>query len=354
MSTLSLTVANDISNAVLKFYARGPALIQTMQDRPLLRSLTGGKKNFPGGNQYVSDPVKGDMMSAQTSVALGGGSFFQGYQEDDSVAFAQAQNIQRAEYKWYECHAGLVITWTELKKDGITIADHSAKSEHADMALTRLTGLLEDRMEDFGESWARAVNSMLWNDGTQDAKQIPGVTAILPDTTGSGTTGTLNRATFPWWNHRVNLGLAVSASGQNLSKFLRAEQRQLRRYGGRPSVFLCGTNFITALEVEVAEKGYYTFQGFVNKGENDIGMADIALRGVGSFQYDPTLDDLGRGKYCYELDTRRLRLRDMEGEWNKVLTPERPYQYMIFLKSMTVTGALQATQLNCHGVYSIA
>src|SRR6266850_2523592 len=320
MSTLSLTVANDISNAVLKFYARGPALIQTMQDRPLLRSLTGGKKNFPGGNQYVSDPVKGDMMSAQTSVALGGGSFFQGYQEDDSVAFAQAQNIQRAEYKWYECHAGLVITWTELKKDGITIADHS----------------------------------MLWNDGTQDAKQIPGVTAILPDTTGSGTTGTLNRATFPWWNHRVNLGLAVSASGQNLSKFLRAEQRQLRRYGGRPSVFLCGTNFITALEVEVAEKGYYTFQGFVNKGENDIGMADIALRGVGSFQYDPTLDDLGRGKYCYELDTRRLRLRDMEGEWNKVLTPERPYQYMIFLKSMTVTGALQATQLNCHGVYSIA
>lgn len=29
--------------------------------------------------------------------------------------------VERAEFNWYEIHSGLVITWTELKQDGITI-----------------------------------------------------------------------------------------------------------------------------------------------------------------------------------------------------------------------------------------
>ncbi len=79
MATLSLSVANDIANAILKHYARGPVLSQTMQDRPLLKFLSAGKKTFPGGNQYVSDPVQGAYLSDGTA-ALGGGAFFQGYQ----------------------------------------------------------------------------------------------------------------------------------------------------------------------------------------------------------------------------------------------------------------------------------
>jgi hypothetical protein len=359
MPTLSLNVANDIANAILKFYARGKTLSQTMQDRPLLRFLTAGKKNFPGGNQYVSDPVQGAYMADQNNVALGGGAFFQGYTEDAQLSFAQAANILRAEYKWYECHAGLVITWTELKKDGITISDNSKKSEHSDMALTRLTGLLENRMDDYGESWARAVNLMLWQDGTQDPNQIPGVQALLPQTTGSGVVGGLSRATYSWWNHVLALGIPASAAGQTLSKAIRSKQRTIRRYGGKPNKFLCGSAFLDGLELEVAEKGLYTMEGFTTEKATDIMMGQdstqsIGLRGVGRFEWDPTLDDLGQSKFCYEFSSNRIALRDMEGEWNKVLTPERPYQYMVFLKSMTITGALQVRQLNAHGVFSVA
>jgi hypothetical protein len=353
MSSLSLAVANDISNAILKFYARGPVLLQTMQERPLLQFLIAGKKSFAGGNQYVSDPVQGAVMSDQTNVALGGGAFFQGYSEDTSVAFAQSASILRAEFKWYEAHAGFVMTFTELKKDGITINDNQKKSEHSDMALTRLTGLLENRMDDFGESWSRAVNSMLWNDGTQDANQIPGLRALFPDDPATGTVGTLDPATYTWWRHIAALGITPSAANQTLTKTLRQKQRAIRRFGGKPNKLLCGDAFMTALELEVTEKGIYTQEGF-SKEETDLGVTGVKMRGVGTFEYDPTMDDMGLTKYCLELSSNRIRLRDMEGEWNKVLTPERPYQYMVFLKSMTLTGALQVTQRNAHGLFSIA
>src|SRR5215831_13679630 len=93
MPTLNLQVANDIASAILKFYARGKTIKQTMQRRPLLRFLNSGKKTFPGGNQYVSEPVQGAFMSDAgqpgAGVLGGGGSFFAGYQEDMQLYFSQ-------------------------------------------------------------------------------------------------------------------------------------------------------------------------------------------------------------------------------------------------------------------------
>lgn len=352
MANLGTAIAGDIANALLKHYARGPALAQTIADKPLLSFLAAGKKTFPGGNQYVSDPVQGAFMSDGTAV-LGGGAFFQGYSEDQQLQFAQAANILRAEYKWYEVHAGLVITWTELKKDGITITDDNKKSEHSGIAIDRLTALFQNRQDDFGESWSRSINNMLWGDGSQDAAQVPGITAIFPDANTTGTIGGLSRVTYPWWRHRVNLGIQASATNQTLVKTIRTEQRQLRKFQGKPNKFLCGSAFLDALELEFTEKGFNSMSGFA-KDNNDIDVGTITLRGVGTFQYDPTLDDLGRSKYCYEFDSRRIVWRPMDGEENKVTNPARPYQYMVFLNSMTTTGALQCTQLNANEVFSIA
>jgi hypothetical protein len=216
---------------------------------------------------------------------------------------------------------------------------------------------LENRIMDFDESWDRTLNLMYWQDGTQDAKKVPGLLSIVTDTPNQGTTGGLNRATYWWWQHRAAVGSGkVTASGtdQTLSRFLRKELRQLRRYGGKPTVALCGSQFIEGLELEVQEKGLYTQEGFAKEGKNDMGMAKIKMRGLGTFEYDPTLDDLGYGKRCYILDTRRLLKRPMTSEDAKVLTPERPYQYMVFLHTKTHTAALTCTQLNALEVIEIA
>lgn len=346
---LGLVVASDIANAALTFYVRGGALLQTMQERPLLRILRAAQETFPGGKDNVSLPVQGAVMNDTAG-------FFAGYSEDDALTFTQAQNILRATYPWKEQHAGLIISWTELKKDGVTVTDSMKTSDHSEVELTRLTGILQNRLEDYGESWARAMNSMLWNDGSQDAKAIPGMRSILTQSAAVGTTGGLNRATYSWWRHRTLVGAAAvtpSAANQTLSRTLRSELRQLRRYGGKPNQALCGSAFIEGLELEVQEKGIYTQEGFTNEGKTDLGMARIRMRGLGAFEYDPTIDDAGQSKFCYVFDDRRLKLRPMEGEDNKVLSPERPYNYAVFLRSMTYTGALVCNQLNANGVYAV-
>jgi hypothetical protein len=345
--SLSLTVATDIANMALDHYVRSPVFKQTIQERPLPRILDGSKKPFGASKENVSWPVQGVFMNSVSG-------FFAGYTEDDALVFKQASNALRAQYAWKEAHAGLIITETELKKDGITISDSMKTSQHSQLELTRLTSILENRLEDFGESWARSINDMLWRDGTQDSKVSPGVLSILTDTPTTGTTGGLNRATYTWWRHRTSLGVTPNGTAQTLTKELRSELRQLRRYGGRPNIALAGSDFIEGLESEILEKGMYTQDGFRNEGKNDFGMADISLRGLGKFQYDPTLDDLSLSKYCYVFDTRHLILCPMEGEENKVRNPERPYNYFVFMKSMTWTGVLTTRQLNCHAVYSIA
>lgn len=345
MSTLSLSVASDLASAALDFYVRGGALLQTQQDRPFLAWLNAGQKSFPSGKQYISEPVQGAVMNDTAG-------FFTGYNEDTSVSFAQAANLLRAQYAWKECHAGFIITHTELKKDGVSVTDgENATSEHSDVALTRLTGILENRLADFAESWARANNEMLWKDGSQDSNQIPGLRGLILDDPTTGTVGGLSQTTYSWWRSRSKLDLAPSPENQTMSVFFRNEVIQLQRYGGKPNKAFCGSLFWDALSKEVERKGIYTQSGFT--GGVDIGMNKISVKGIGTFEYDPTLDTLGLSKYCFVLDSRRTQLRPMEGEWNKTMNPARPYQYMVMLKSMTVTGGLTITQLNAQGVYAI-
>jgi hypothetical protein len=349
MATLGLTVANDIASAALIFYVRGKTLSQTTQDKPLLKWLRDNQKTFPSGNQQISEPVQGAYMSDTPG-------FLQGYTQDDAINFAQASNILRAVYTWKEVVASLIITWTELKEDGITIVDDTKggkTSEHSDVALTRITGILENRMDDYGESYSRQMNLMFWQDGSQDAKQCPGVTSLIIDAPTTGTTGGLSRVTYPWWQNRANLTLQPSAANTALIQFLNSEIIQLKRFGGKPNKALCGSAWLDALRLELVAKGYFTQTGFQGEKATELGVGGLHISGLGKFEYDPTLDTLGKSKRCYILDSRRLKIRPMEQEDDKILTPERPYQYMVFLKSMTWTGAMEVTQLNANGVYSI-
>lgn len=350
MAILGIPLASDLANAILQHYERGRTLAQTVQDRPLLAMLEDGQKDFPAGLQYVVEQVQGMFMSDTPG-------FLQGYTADQSLNFSQAQNILQAQYPWKEVAASLWINFTELKKAGITITDHQEEHEHPGREIDILTDILENRIEDFEESWDRTINLMYWQDGTQDALKVPGLMSILYDNTAQGTTGGLNRATYWWWQNRALVGsnkLVASPSGQTMSRRLRSELRQLRRYQGKPNKILCGSQWLDALELEVSEKGIYTQEGFTKEGKNDMGMAKIRMMGLGTFEYDPTMDDLGWGKRCVVLDSRRFRKRPMAQEDAKILTPERPYQYMVFLHTKTHTATLECTQLNANGVYEVA
>lgn len=343
MGAIVSGVAADLASGLLQYYVREDMLSQTTQDKPLMRGLTDSGEVFPGGLGQISVPVQGAFLSDTAG-------FFAGYSEDDQLAFAQAQNMLRASYNWKEHHAGLVITWSELKKDGITISDGNKQKEHSKTDLIRLAGVLKNRLADFGESWARSVDNLFWLDGSQDAKAMPGIQSIVYEDPTVGAVGGLDPATYTWWRNISSLGIVPSADQQNLIRTLTKQEIQIRRYGGKPNLRLCGSEFRNALEVELRAKGMYTMDGW--QGRQDISVGDIVLNGV-VYKYAPWLDDNGKSKYCYVFDTRRLKLRPMEGELNKVVTPERPYNYMVFLRSMTLTSGLQCTQRNAQAIFSV-
>lgn len=339
---------DNIANAALDFYLEGPAIAQSIQDRPLYDAFKKAQKTFPGGKEFIRANVKGDYTTS-----------FAGYSHDDSVSYANPANLKQLNYPWAELHAGISLTHTELKKDGISVVDTNGEnvSQHTQRELTAITNLLDDKLDDMAEGSARSFNEILWRDGSQSAKVFPGVTSIITLSPAVGTTGGIDRAGNVWWRNRALVGgskITASAANQTLSKRLRSEVRQLRRYGGKPSLLLCGSAFLDALELEVSEKGTYTQQGFTNKGSTDIGLADISMRGVGTFQYDPTLDDLGMSKLCYFMDPRHIYLDTMDGEDMKKHSPARPPEKYVMYRGVTYTGGLVADQLNCHGVYEVA
>jgi hypothetical protein len=327
----------NIANAAMDYFVKGKTFSNAIQEKPLLNALMGAQETFPGGKGNISIPVQ--FAYDQSS--------FAGYTHNDTVAYTNPANIKRAVFPWKEIHAGISLTNTELKLDGISVVDTlngKSVSQHSEADLTRLTGLLDNKLSDMAEAWSRSFDTMLHLDGTQDAKQVAGVV------------GGIDRATTALWRNRSAVGalkITASPSLQTLTKFLRTELRQLRRYGGRPDLVLCGSGFLAALETEIAEKGIYTQSGF-SKGTNDIGMAEITMNGVGKFLYDPTLDDQGKSKFAYFIDTKNVKLKVMEGEDRKTHNPARPATQYVLYRAMTWTGGLVARQLNGCGVYEVA
>ena len=334
----------NISNATLDVYLKKQPTSSTIQNKPFLKALMAKKKTFPGGKGEISLPVKGDYTTT-----------LQGYTHNDQVGYSNPANIKRAAYPWKELHCGIELTLTELKHDGISITDSAMgdkTSEHSDRELTRLVNILEDKYEDMNEGYERSLNEMLWKDGTQDAKEIPGIRALVKNVPTTGTVGGLDQSVLTWWRNRTSLSVDSSTpSNQNMINTLQAEWRQLRRFGGNPDLFLAGSDFPDALEKEIRSSGTYTDNGFT--GKQDASMGDIMWKGK-PIVYDPTLDDLSLDKFLFVFDTSHVYLDCMEGEDKKVHFPARPHDEYVMYRAFTTTAGMCADQLNCHGVYSIA
>lgn len=339
---------NNIANAVLDFHIRGKVESQVIQDRPLYNDLHKNVKKFGGGKEYVTGRAKGTYTSSM-----------QGYSHDDEQAYGNPANIKEWQAKWYEVGSGIAVTHTELKKAGVHVVDTesvvngSSQSQASDQELYALTSLLEDKYEDLDEGSKRSFAEMLWRDGTQDAKALPGILSFILDAPTTGVTFGIDRAANSWWRNRASVSIDSStASNQNLVNTLQKEFRQLRRYAAPKHKFYAGSDFMDAFEKELRSKGNYTLEGWANQKMIDASVADIAFKGI-MIQYEPLLDDLGRSKYGYVLDMNAIKLMPMENEDWKLHQPARPAEKYVLYRALTWTGALCANRLNTSGVYAI-
>lgn len=349
---MPFTVAEleNISNAVIDYHMRDGVKSQTIQEKPLLAALRGKAKTFPNGKDNITFRVKGQYTTT-----------LQGFEHDDAVSYANPANIRTGSVPWKLLHAGINFSMHELLKVGISIVDTATgegENNHSGSERQILANLLDDKIEDMMEGMERGFQTMYWRDGTQDAKAIPGITSfILDDPTSATVVAGIDQSANTWWRNRASLAIAnttaAAAADQNLVTKLQSEFRQLRRYGGRPDLFLAGSAFIEQLERELRAKGNYTLEGWATKKAIDISVADVNFKGL-TIQYDPTLDDLSKSKYGYVLDTRTIYPMVMSGEDMKKHNPARPENKYVFYRAMTYVGGLICNQRNANGVYSIA
>ena len=338
----------NIANTTLDFHMKGKVHSNTIQDKPLLRKLMAQKKTFPGGKEFITERVKGTYSTG-----------IEGFSHDDEVSYGNPANVKQAQYPWREIHAGISFTMTELKIGGITVVDSMTgknTAQKTEAEKIQLANLLDDKMEDMSEGSSRGLNLMLWRDGTQDTKLVPGIRYFIrDDPTLAVVIGGIDQGANTWWRNRASLAIDTStASNNNLINELQKEFRQLRRYGGRPDCFLAGSDFMDAMEKEMRAKGTYTDRGWKDTGGRlDPSMDDLAFKGV-MIEYDPTLDDEGLSKYGYTWDSRHIRRRPMDGEDGKQHNPARPENKYVVYRAVTWTMGLTARQRNSAGVYSIA
>lgn len=344
----TLQEVENIFNATIDFhFSRGTIFSQSIQNKPLLKALQGKEKTFPGGQGNVTVRVKGTYSTT-----------IQGFQHDDTVGYVNPANIKTANFPYKLIHAGISFSMHELIKDGIEVTDSQDgenTSRASEREMTALANLLDDKLEDMSEGIDRGFNTMYWRDGTQDSNLIPGVTSIISTTpTSAGVVGGIDQVANSWWQNRASLALASGTpSNLVLVTKLQNEIRQLRRYGGNPKLFLCGSSFIDFFEQELRSKGNYTLDGWAKSGRIDASVADLSFKGI-DLEYDPTLDDLSLQKYGYLLDTKHIFPMVVAGENMKKHSPARPENKYVFYRAVTYAGALVSRQRNSCGVYSIA
>lgn len=338
----------NTSNAAIELhFNRGKIVSQSLQNKPLLDALMAKEKSFPGGKDAITGTVKGTYTTT-----------IQGFSSDDQVSYGNPANIKKWTVPWKLIHAGIKFTMHELLQNGIRVVDTtdgSSVSPASDAEKIALANVYDDKLEDMQEGTDRGMNSMFWNDGTQDADLVPGVRSfIVDDPTASTVVAGIDQGANTWWRNRASLALSTSdASAQVVVAKLQKEWRQLRRYGGNPTLWLAGSDFIEWMEKELRSKGNYTLEGWTSKGKTDAGMADISFKG-NQIQYDPTLDDMSRAKYLYVMDPKHIYPMAISGESMKKHNPARPEDRYAFYKAVTWVGGLAVDQRNCHGVYSIA
>lgn len=351
---------SDINNMALETYLdKGKIHKQDVANKPMLAAFQEKAGQFPGGKENVSFLVGSGY----------GGGTLQGYSGDDQLNHYNPTGSARARVPWKEHYIGMVVTMTELKMDGIDVVESGSDQTTREMdgrEAQRLADIFDEKNEKLGADYNFALDRLIHGDGSTDTKALAGITSLLFENPFAGTTEGISRVTNSWWRNDAMTAAANGAGGLNKitsssaggGALIIAMDKALRRRSkfanGSTSVrYFAGSDFIDAYKAEMRANGYYTQTGWSGK-KPDGHMGTPAHAGI-DLEWDPTMDDLGKSKFCYAIDMgkRGLRLLYMDGQRYKKHNPARPYDRMVMYNGISMTGVMVAKQLNTSGVYEI-
>ncbi len=345
MAKLSGGALTKLGNYSLDTHIKEQSIDQIGKDRPFLAWCMQNQKQEAGGLQFITEPVQ---MQYQSNFAA--------YSEDDQVNYADRDPTRRTQWEWAEYHDGCTINESELKSNGFTVDDSKGDviRDVSGSDKVRLSNLLDETMTALTEGFDEQYDQMLHLDGSQSAKDVPGLDAIVATDPSTGTIGGFDRSANEWWQNYADTGIT------DVSEALHTAWRSLKRYRAKTDLILAGADFIDAARASVYSA---TGPGRMFRDQDkvkglELSNEDLYFKGV-PIQYDPTFDDLDESlsptipwaKRCYLLDSRHLKYKVVDKK--KRRNPERPHDVYAYFWALTIAGALTCNKMRAQGVLAL-
>lgn len=258
----------------------------------LLKKLNAGDRvrPFSGGNLIYEE-----LSFAEND----NGGFYSGY---DLLPVAAQDVISAAEFEIKQAAVPVVIS-------GLEQLQNAGKE--------RMIDLMRSRMEVAEATMANIICTAMYSDGTgTGGKEITGLDAAVPVTPTSGTYGGINRATWTFWQSKVD---SQALTSSNIQQYMNSMWASLIRGADRPDIIVMDDNmwelYVASLQAQ---------QRFHQAEVGDLGFPTLKFMGT-DVVLDGGIGGNATTKTAYFLNTKYLSFRPHKTRNMVPLSPNRRY-----------------------------
>ncbi len=340
----------ELAKVSLDEYLRNIPIDQIATERPLLKKLMAGRKQFLGAKQNVVENIR----------KTHGSNFAWAYGED-AVGFNKRNTTEQAAFPWRRAVDGLYLDYDRLFGAGIKVREGGRgefKLEQNEKV--QLLNLLDEQMESLKEGFMGKLDLELHRDGTQDVDAITGLDELVSLSPATGVVGGLDGATALYWRNYAETGIVSTTAGL-LAQRMELAWRKCIKNGGSPDFILAGGKFIDAYRTYSVTVTNNAESGSVKRIDAGVGTGvntGLYFKGV-EIIWDPQFEELDAletpvvewEKRCYFLNTKHVKYRDDDMD---IVTPIRPHDVLAMYAMVNLRAALSVNRRNAQAVLAIA
>lgn len=306
VSDIVATTIESRSGELADNVTKNNALLAKLKQRGNVRPFSGGTKIFE------------ELSFAEN----GNAGYYSGY---DLLPVAAQDVITAAEYAIKQAAVPVVIS-------GLEMLQNSGKE--------RIIDLMDGRMDVAESSIANLLAGGVYSDGTgSGGKEVTGLNAAVPVTPTSGTYGGIDRATWTFWQSKINNTSGLTAS--TIQGAMNTLWAQLVRGMERPDIIVSDSTIWALYMASLQAQQRFTNVETAKLGFPSIGYMDadyILDGGIGGFCPAGTLFMLN-SKYIFWRPHRDRNMVPLSPNKRYAVNQDAEVQIIGWAGNLTTSGS---------------